>query len=145
VIVYMDASALVKRYVAEAGSADVAAVVDAAELVATAVISRVEVSAALARAARTGLAAREAVASCLTEFEAEWSDFLRLDVNEAAVARASALAWSQQLRGYDAVHLACALLWHEALGSPVTLATYDRELWRGAQAAGLIAWPDRLQ
>jgi uncharacterized protein len=145
VIVYMDASALVKRYVAETGSVDVAAVVDAAELVATAVISRAEVSAALARAARIGLAAREAVESCLTEFEADWSDFLRLDVNEAAVARASALAWSQQLRGYDAVHLACALLWYETLGSPVTLATYDRELWRGAQAAGLIAWPDRLQ
>jgi hypothetical protein len=27
------------------------------------------------------------------------------------------------------------------LGESVTVATYDRELWRGAQASGLSPWP----
>jgi hypothetical protein len=42
------------------------------------------------------------------------------------------------------VHLACALVWYEALDEPVTLATYDRELWRGAKASGLVPWPSAL-
>ena len=52
-----------------------------------------------------------------------------------------ALAWEHGLRGYDAVHLAAALVWRESVGEPVTVATYDRELWRGAQASGLVPWP----
>lgn len=82
-IVYLDASALVKRYVAEA----------------------------------------------------------RLQFGEPLAARAGALAWEHGLRGYDAVHLATALVWRETLGEMVTVATYDRELWRGAKASGLAPWP----
>lgn len=143
-ILYLDASALVKRYVAETGSAEVAAVLDRARAIATAVISRAEVTAALARAVRIGLAPREDVAAVLSGFDVDWGDLIRLEVNEPVVARAAALAWAQGLRGYDAVHLASALMWQESLGDPVTLATYDRELWRGARNAGLQPWPADL-
>lgn len=143
-ILYLDASALVKRYVAETGSAEVAAVLDRARAIATAVISRAEVTAALARAVRIGLAPREDAAAALAGFDADWGDLIRLEVNEPVVARAAALAWAQGLRGYDAVHLASALMWQESLGDPVTLATYDRELWRGARNAGLQPWPADL-
>jgi predicted nucleic acid-binding protein len=47
-IAYLDASALVKRYVAEAGSTEVNGLISEAEALGTAVISRAEVSAALA-------------------------------------------------------------------------------------------------
>lgn len=140
-IVYLDASALVKRYVAEAGSTDVATTIAAARLLATAVISRAEVTAALAKAVRLRLAPRAAAAAALADFEADWPDLIRLEVSEAVVARAASIAWQQGLRGYDAVHLASALQWQEALGEAITVATYDRELWRGAQASGLTAWP----
>lgn len=143
-ILYLDASALVKRYVAEAGSADVAAVIEGARLTATAVVSRAEVAAALAKAVRIGLASRDDAAAGLKDFEADWSDLIRLDVGEATVARAAMVAWSQGLRGYDAVHLACALMWQESLGDLVTLATYDRELWRGARTSGLQPWPTAM-
>lgn len=143
-ILYLDASALVKRYVAEAGSDAVAELIEGARVTATAVISRTEVTAALAKAVRVGLAARENAAAGVAAFDLDWGDLIRLEVNEAVVARAAALAWSQGLRGYDAVHLACALMWQESLGDSVTLATYDRELWRGAQSSGLTAWPQTL-
>ncbi|MFZ5539181.1 MAG: type II toxin-antitoxin system VapC family toxin [Pseudomonadota bacterium] len=143
-IVYLDASALVKRYVAEAGSADVAATVAASRLLATAVISRAEVTAALAKAVRLGWVSRKAATAGLADFDADWPDLIRLEVSEAVVARAAALAWRQGLRGYDAVHLASALHWQEALGDLVTVATYDRELWRGARASGLVPWPSEL-
>jgi predicted nucleic acid-binding protein len=144
VILYLDASALVKRYVAEVGSVEVAAAIQDANLTASAVISRTEVTAALAKTVRMGLASREAAAAGLADFEADWTDLIRLQVSEATVARAAAFAWSQGLRGYDAVHLACAQMWQESLGDPVTLATYDRELWRGARTSGLLPWPDAM-
>jgi len=141
VILYLDASALVKRYVAEVGSADVAKAITAARLLATAVISRAEVTAALAKAVRLGIATRNAAAAGLADFDADWPDLIRLEVSEALVARAASVAWQQSLRGYDAVHLASALQWQEALGEAVTVATYDRELWRSAQMSGLVPWP----
>jgi predicted nucleic acid-binding protein len=141
VIAYLDASALVKRYVAEAGSTDVQALIGSARAVGTAVLSRAEVGAALARAARVGLVTREAALKALEAFNADWEHLIRLQFGEPLAARAAALAWEHGLRGYDAVHLATALAWREALGEAVTVATYDRELRRGAQASGLAPWP----
>lgn len=132
---------MVKRYVAEAGSVEVEALVAEARAVGTVVISRAEVAAALARAARVGLVTREAAAKALQAFNADWEHLVRLQLGEPLVARAAALAWEHGLRGYDSVHLASALAWSESMGEIVAVATYDRELWRGAQASGLSAWP----
>jgi predicted nucleic acid-binding protein len=140
-IVYLDASALVKRYVAETGSAAVGKLIDQAEALGTSVISRAEVSAAFAKAVRLKFVTRDAAASAMKQFAADWPHFIRLQLTENLVARAASLAWEQGLRGYDAVHLATALVWHETVGQAVYVATFDRQLWQGAQATGLIAWP----
>lgn len=140
-IVYLDASALVKRYVVEAGTTEVARLVRDSEALGTTVISRAEVAAALGEAARLKLLARDRAAAALAAFADDWNDLIRLQLGEAIVARAAALAWDRGLRGYDAVHLASALFWYESLNEPVVLATYDRELWQGAKASGLVAWP----
>ncbi len=58
-ILYLDASALVKRYVAEAGSAEVDALIGDANVIGTSVISRAEVSAALAKAVGVGWLLRD--------------------------------------------------------------------------------------
>jgi len=140
VIVYLDASALVKRYIAEAGSAEVASLIREAQAIGTAVVSRVEVAAALAKATRVGLVTREAALAALKAFNADWEHLIRIQFGEPLAARAGTLAWEHGLRGYDAVHLATALFWREALGETITVATYDRELWRGVQASGLSPW-----
>ena len=46
--------------------------------------------------------------------------------------------------GYDAVHLATAVAWREAVAEAPVLATYDRELWKAAAAQGLEVWPEEL-
>lgn len=143
-IVYFDASALVKRYIAEAASAGVDALVAQAGVIGTGLISRAEVSAALAKAARMNWLTREAAIKAVRSFRAQWGDIIGVEITEAVVAKADSLAWDHSLRGYDAVHLACALLWQEAIGEPVTLATFDRQLWDAAQQVGLEAWPDTL-
>ncbi len=144
-ILYLDASASVKRYVAEPGSAAVESLIGGAQAVGTGVLSRAEVAAALAKAARAGLVTRESAAKALQAFNADWEHMIRLQVSEPLVARAASLAWEHGLRGCDAVHLATALVWREMLGGPVSVATYDRELWRSAQASGLSVWPTSIR
>ena len=143
-IVYFDASALVKRYTAEAASVSVDALIAQADVVGTGLISRAEVSAALAKAARMNWLTREAAVKAVQSFRAQWSDIIGVEIREAVVAQADGLAWDYGLRGYAAVHLACALLWQQVIGEPITLATFDRPLWDAAQQVGLEAWPDTL-
>ena len=143
-ILYLDASALVKRYVAETGSAEVSRAIAEASTVGTALITRAEVAAALARAARVGALTEEEAQAAVGVFRAEWPDLVRVQVTEVVVARADGLAWEHSLRGYDAVHLAAASLWQDALGELVTFATFDRRLWAAAEQVGLIPHPADL-
>ncbi len=144
-ILYLDASALVKRYVAEAGSAETGQLIAQAEGIGTSIISRTEVAAALAKAVRIGFLSREEAGAALQVFRAQWVDLVRLQLTEVVIARADALAWEHELRGYDAVHLAAALFWQEMLSQPVTLATFDRQLWRAGITAGVTTWPANLE
>lgn len=143
-ILYLDASALVKRYVAEPGSTEVGEALTGAEALGTALISRAEVVAALAKAVRVGALAEGEAQDCAQAFRNEWPDLMRLQITEMVVARADALAWAHGLRGYDAVHLAAASVWQDALGERVTMATFDRRLWSATQGAGLFAYPHDL-
>ena len=143
-ILYLDASALVKRYVAEAGTEEVAQAIADAEVIGTSLISRAETSAALTKAVRMGALTREAAASSLQVFRSEWSDLVRVQATEMLIARADILAWELGLRGYDAVHLASALLWQDSLGREVTMATFDRTLWQAAEERGLNPFPEDL-
>ncbi len=143
-IVYVDASALVKRYVTEVGSADVNDLTAGATAVATALVTRAEVAAAFARAVRIGVLDDVAGRRAERRFSREWPDLMRVPVTEPLVARAEALAWAHGLRGYDAVQLASALTWQDALGQEIVVATFDRQLWEAAPEAGLRAWPTKL-
>jgi len=141
-IVYIDASALVKRYVAEEGSPAVKRLLLEATHAGTSLLSRAEVSAAIARAVSArGLVEKEA-ASAVRSFRTDWPDLIRIRVDETIVARADLLAWAHRLRGYDAIHLACALTWKESVGEDLVVATYDRDLWQAARAEGLAPWPE---
>ena len=142
--VYVDASALVKRYVAESGSKDVITLTDAATAVATAVVSRAEVAAAFARAVRVRILDDGGGRLAQRRFSREWPHLVKVPITEALVARAETLAWEQGLRGYDAVQLASALTWQDALGQEIVLATFDNQLWEAAPRTGLRAWPDTL-
>ena len=143
-IIYLDASALVKRYVAERGSKEVIELTAAAEIVATSLISRAEVAAAFARAVRLGVLDHDGGRRAQRRFSREWPDLARVPVSEALVSRAEILAWDYGLRGYDAMQLASALTWQESIGEDVFLGTFDGQLWKAAPGAGLKVWPETL-
>lgn len=143
-ILYLDTSALAKRYLAEAGSADVKQWLQQARPIATGLITRAELAAAIHRAGRLGWINAAEYTAALNLFRAEWELLGRLPVSEATVRRADELAGRHGLRGFDAIHLACALLFQEALGQAVTMVTYDRLLWQAASAEGLAVLPSVL-
>jgi len=144
VIAYLDASALVKRYVVERGSRETIALTAESELIATSIVTRAEVAAAFAKAARTGLVTQDRARSAQRSFAGDWPDLVRVPVTEALVERAETLAWDHGLRGYDAVQLASALSWQESVSTEIVLATFDQQLWEAAPKAGMKAWPERL-
>jgi len=145
VIVYLDASALVKQYLAEAGSSEVHRIMADSAAVGTSLVSRAEVAAAIARSVRAGGIPRAAGEKALQALSAQWVDLMALPVSAPLVARAGELAWTYGLRGYDAIHLSSALLWQEDLGEPVVVATFNRELGEATKQAGMQAWPAGLR
>lgn len=144
-IAYLDASALVKRYLVERGSRETIALTAESEMVATSIVTRAEVAAALAQAARAGLVTEDRARRAQRSFARDWPDLVRVPVTEALVERAETLAWDHGLRGYDAVQLASALAWQESVGTEIVLAAFDRQLWDAAPKVGLKAWPDKRQ
>jgi len=139
---YLDASALVKRYVEEVSSDDVLDWMDAAEISGMVLVTRAEVAAAIMRASRLRIISTQEIQQSLAKFRDEWFSFQRLPVTEPMIASADRLACEFGLRSYGAVHLAAALTWRDNLGFPVTLATFDRELADAARQSGLTVLPE---
>ena len=144
-IIYFDTSALVKRYLREDNSERVLTLFDEPDhIFGSVVVAQVEMAATLQRAVRMNAASSKLAAEVWQDFLDHWQSFTRLRIFAGTIERASENAWRYDLRGYDSLHLAAALLWQETLGTQITLATFDRELWLAGQKAGMLSWPPDL-
>lgn len=139
---YTDTSAVIKRHVQEANSDDVRAWMESAARTATGLLTRAEVSSGINRLYRMRLLDEERYDQALSEFRKSWETYQRIPISEQIVSRADFLICQFVLRGYDAIHLACALTWQDALQSPVTLVTFDGQLHVAAKNAGLSVLPE---
>ena len=142
---YLDSSALVKRYVDEPHSEAVGHLMDEALAIGTSAISRVEVGAALARAARGNRLDTEGARRAQKQFAEDWPDFGKVPVTDRLLTRAERLAWKHGLRAYDAVQLAAALVCEQTstqLDESILVTCFDDELTAAANDEGLRTWPD---
>ena len=131
-MLYLDASALVKRYVEEEGSELVVRAMDAANAWAMCRIGYVETVRAVALAG-----GRKAV----KRVEEDWLSFDVIEVDQALTEHAAELALSTELRSLDALHLASALV---LPAEGLTVATWDTRLHRAARDQGLEVLPVAL-
>jgi predicted nucleic acid-binding protein len=131
-MLYLDASALVKRYVAEEGSEALIAAMGAAEAWAICRVGYVETARAV------GLAAGK---PAVRRFIADWPSFEVVEVNASLAERATELTFAGELRSLDALHLAAALL---IASEGMTFATWDVRLHLAAQSQGLAVFPTKL-
>jgi uncharacterized protein len=113
-ILYLDTSALVKLYAEEEGTETVERAVDEAEAVATSVVAYAEARAALARKLREDVFSPEKHQEAVEALDEDWETLDKPEVSEDLVHEAGNLAEEHALRGFDAIHLASALLVHDA-------------------------------
>ncbi len=142
--IYLDSSALVKRYLVEAGTEAVHDLFGGPDAIAGSALTEVEVPATISRAKKAGIVRAADATRAITLFQGDWANFVRIPVDDRQLGAAAVLAERYSLRALDAVHLASALSWSEAIAAPVVLATFDRELWVAAREAGLAPWPEGL-
>jgi predicted nucleic acid-binding protein len=143
VVYYFDSSALVKRYADETGTEWIRMLCgEEGNTQAIANIGLVEIAAALAGKQRGGFLTLEEYDQLLAELVQDTQDgLLLIAVNEAIIDRAIALIRQHKLRGYDAVHLACALALQQILvtseETTLTFIAADSDLLIAAAAEGL--------
>ena len=136
-ILFCDTSALVKLYVREADSDRLMAAVLASEVVAICRIAWVEAISAMARRAREMPQDGPALSLARQSFEADWPDYLTLELTQDLVALAGDYADSFALRAYDAVQLAAAQSLHRELPEDTVFACYDARLVKAARVLGM--------
>lgn len=129
---YLDASALVKRYVEEPGSDLVVELMDRAAVYKMCRVGFVETVGAVDRAG--GMDDVEAM-------KRDWPSVDVVEVDRGLAEHAAALAVEHRLRALDALHLAAALTLAD---EDPTFATWDHDLHRAARACGLRTLPVAL-
>ena len=136
-MIYLDTSALVKRFVDEVGSPLVFTLIGERGPVATSKVAYAELFAALARRKREGHLSQRQYAVACGQFETEWRAYLRVDVTDEVLVRARDLTRKHPLRGFDAIHVASALELKMALSEEVTFSGADQRQLDAAAAEGL--------
>jgi len=143
---YLDASALVKRYLAETGTAWVESLCadDTNNAIAIARFGLVETAAAFAAKRRGQFITDNEYESALGNLLRDAGERYRLiAVGQTVIDNAIQLTRHQKLRGYDAIHLASALALNKPLmgyGLPLlTFVAADDNLLAAARSEGLIS------
>lgn len=144
---FLDASAVVKRYRPEVGTAWVRALADPAakHVIILSEITLAETAAALAALHRaSGGITKQERNRALTLFLGHCdAEYRLIAVSRSMINRAVTLTQNHKLRGYDAVQLATALITQESLIasklSPLTFIAADVDLLAAAQAEGLAS------
>ena len=136
-ILYLETSNLVKLYVQEEDSGDVAKLVSDAEAVATSIIAYAEARAAFARKLREKGISDEDHNRIKNDLDRDWESLFVIKLSNAIVRFAGDLAEKRSLRGFDALHLASALELQKAIPLPVLFSSSDARLLESAKEEGL--------
>lgn len=131
-ITYVDTSTLLKLVIDEDGSERAGTIWASADTVASVSLIAVEARAALATAKRGRRLTTEQHADARAELDTVLADLHIVEVTEELIAEAAELAEAEALRGYDAVHLAAALL----VGATI-LTSADTDLCAAGDRRGL--------
>lgn len=108
-MLYLDSSALVKRYSIERGSRAVAARFASGESIFTSMLSFAEVQASIARKFRSGGLTLVELAKLREDFLNDWSFSLSiLDLDSRTMSELARLVEQYDLRAGDAIHLSTA-------------------------------------
>lgn len=136
-MLYLDTSALAKRYIVELDSGSVQPLFDENQgRLFTSVVTYAEVLSVLARCWRERRISARQFQAQKRAFLADWGAFHVVGLSLQVLSPAARLIQRYRLRAYDAIQL-CSALW---IGRPA-FATFDARLRRAAAREGLPLAP----
>ena len=138
-IAYFDSSSIVKWFFDEPFTELAKDIKDKAKIVVTSLLAFPEVLSAINRACREGRCLESEMELVRNEFLFIWPNFQWIRVNEDLMQQAGELIFKHNLRGFDAVHLASALLLkQEGRGIDLFFSCFDQHLNQAARKEGLL-------
>jgi len=136
-ILYLDTSALVKKYFEEAGSSKVITHWKKAGAIATSSIAYAEAMASFYRKKRETNISRAVFHALMESFQQDWKGLICVQVNDELNDTIDKVLSRHALRGFDSIHLASALILHDAAPQEFLFACFDNTLLQAAVAEGL--------
>jgi predicted nucleic acid-binding protein len=135
--IFLDTSALAKRYVQEPGSKELEKLFDSiTPEVFISTLAFVEFAAAMGRKLRNKEIVRMKASQAIKELEEDWYNvFAKIPLDESLAETAASIALEYSLKGADAVHLASA----QATSVELFVASDDR-LIRVAKKLGIDSY-----
>ena len=136
-MIYLDSSALVKRYVREEGTDFVRSILGGDDLIATSKLSYPEILSALMRKVRAGEIERKTFNGIVDMFDKDWDHVLVLDFHNDLLQIVKMLIGKHPLKAADAIHLSSALWLKASSKAEVTFVASDSSLLKAARAEKL--------
>ncbi len=139
-ILYVESSAILAWLLGEPSATVAMRELRAADSIVTSSLTALECARGLSRAKALGRitnAGELAALRLLDEAEASWDVH---DLSERVIARARGSFQSEPVRTLDALHLATALIFKEALGE-LCILTFDQRILDNALAMGIAVRP----
>lgn len=135
--IFIDTSALAKRYVQERGSEELEELFSAiATEIFISPLAFVEFASALGRKLRNREMTKAEVGKAIKELEKDWSGvFVKIPLEDMLAETAAALALEYSLKGADAVHLASA-----DVADAELLVASDKKLIQAAKKMGVNSY-----
>lgn len=134
---YFDSSALVKKYIREAGTENVLAMLSRASLRITSKLAYPEIISCLSRKKRDKELADSDHRKALAAFEDDWQSFAIVEFQDELLPLMKQLTHKHPLKGADLVHLASLLWLQKAARESVVLVASDIMLLRAGKAEGV--------
>ncbi|PIP41521.1 MAG: VapC toxin family PIN domain ribonuclease [Desulfobacterales bacterium CG23_combo_of_CG06-09_8_20_14_all_51_8] len=139
-ILYLDTSALIKRYFQEIFSEAVSSRWMQSEAVVTSAVAYAETIATIFRKKNKSDLSDMAVENIVSAFKRDWSAFIQVEVTNDLNDYIDRVVQKHSLRGFDAIHLASALVIHEKLPLHFFFACFDQKLNHAARIEGLASF-----
>ena len=140
-ILYLDTSALIKKYFKESHSNEVISKWREATEIITSSVTFAETMAAFYRKKREANLRNKVFAKIVDSFQLDWDSFIRVEVNEDLNQPITTIISKHPLRGFDAIHLVSALIVYEKDPENFLFICYDHKLTQAAKKEGLNTFP----
>jgi uncharacterized protein len=136
-MIYLDSSALIKRYTEEIGTDLVRSILLTSAAIATSKLTYPEILSVLMRKHRAAEIARRSLTNIIDRFEKDWSHLFVLQFHNDLLPIAKKLISNHPLKAADAIHLSSALWLKHSTKTDVTFVASDSALLKAAQGEGL--------